>query len=250
MSSLKARCERVRSEISLEAFFTHLGWEYREKGRLNCVWPDHEDRSPAMQVYPESGTVHCFACNQAGDIIKLVRRCVAPVDGAWSVEEALTWLEGTFGLTALPVAASARSRMHRKVAAWRRTLPSGSASPGVSRPRLIAEVVDVFRSVESGAPKHVLPIVRPHYDYVMDAAPQVAGDLIPWAAMARAHALGSYAAAIRSLSEAWEVPPDVIDDRPHVVREALAWDVHRGCEFSSPWPVYLLWSGSPSPVGR
>lgn len=238
MATLKERCERVRDEIPLETFFAHMGWDYREKGRIHCIWPDHEDRSPAMQVYPETQSVHCFACNQGGDVIKMARRCAAPEDGAWSVEEAVDWLEITFGLSKFAAPVKVADRMGRKIKAWR-----GRGAVSLSEAPLDAEearrnVEVAFREVESRVPHRILQAASPHRDYVLEQFTPY-GNVVEWAAWARSHVFGSYASFLKRMAEPHPVPPDVIDDRPETVRAARLWDTHRGMEFSSSWPVYV-----------
>ena len=42
----------------------------RVAGRiLRGLCPFHDDHSPSLAVYPESGTFHCFGCGQHGDVI-------------------------------------------------------------------------------------------------------------------------------------------------------------------------------------
>ena len=42
----------------------------RVAGRiLRGLCPFHEDHSPSLAVYPESGQFHCFGCGRHGDVI-------------------------------------------------------------------------------------------------------------------------------------------------------------------------------------
>lgn len=41
-------------------------------GNIQCLFPDHDDSTPSMKVYPETGTVYCFGCSRGANSISLV----------------------------------------------------------------------------------------------------------------------------------------------------------------------------------
>lgn len=62
--------------MSLACVLAHYGWKPDARGRMRC--PFHDDESPSMQCYPETGTVYCFAasCPAHGrslDVIDIVK---------------------------------------------------------------------------------------------------------------------------------------------------------------------------------
>ena len=50
------------------------GVELRGERRPTGRCPFHEDRTPSLSVYPETGSFHCFGCGASGDVIDFVRR--------------------------------------------------------------------------------------------------------------------------------------------------------------------------------
>src|SRR5690606_6007088 len=46
----------------------------RQGQRLVGRCPFHEDRSPSLNLYPETQSFHCFGCGAGGDVIDFVRR--------------------------------------------------------------------------------------------------------------------------------------------------------------------------------
>jgi len=71
----------IRSRLSLSKVLAHYNWKPDARGRMRC--PFHDDKSPSLQTYPETGTVYCFAgsCPTHGrsldviDIIKEKENC-------------------------------------------------------------------------------------------------------------------------------------------------------------------------------
>ncbi len=66
----------IRARLTLSKVLTHYNWKPDGRGRMRC--PFHEDKSPSMQTYPETGTVYCFAggCRTHGrslDVIDLIK---------------------------------------------------------------------------------------------------------------------------------------------------------------------------------
>jgi len=44
--------------------------EFNPAGKANCLW--HSEKTPSMQYYEKDNKVHCFGCNQGGDVIDVV----------------------------------------------------------------------------------------------------------------------------------------------------------------------------------
>jgi len=66
----------IRSRLPLSKVLTHYGWKPDSRGRMRC--PFHDDKSPSLQTYPETGTVYCFAggCPTHGrslDVIDIIK---------------------------------------------------------------------------------------------------------------------------------------------------------------------------------
>ena len=51
----------IKNQLSILAVLSHYGLKPNKNNMLNC--PFHEDKTPSMQVYPETGTVYCFSGN-------------------------------------------------------------------------------------------------------------------------------------------------------------------------------------------
>lgn len=54
-------------------FLTEKGIYYRLSGKdvlINCLNPDHEDRSPSMRIDKVLGVFHCFSCGFKGSLFK------------------------------------------------------------------------------------------------------------------------------------------------------------------------------------
>jgi len=71
---LKKRIDRIKRKFPIE---TVIG-EYvtlQPSGSSTLVGrcPFHQDRTPSLTVYSETGTFHCFACRAHGDVISFVR---------------------------------------------------------------------------------------------------------------------------------------------------------------------------------
>lgn len=65
----------IKSRLPLSQVLSHYHLKPDRNNMLSC--PFHADKTPSMQVYPETGTVHCFSSNcarsgQAMDVIDLV----------------------------------------------------------------------------------------------------------------------------------------------------------------------------------
>ena len=51
----------IKAQLTIGQVLDHYGLKVDKNKRLCC--PFHEDKTPSMQVYPETGTVHCFSSN-------------------------------------------------------------------------------------------------------------------------------------------------------------------------------------------
>jgi DNA primase len=51
----------IKQRLSIIAVLSHYGLKPDRNKRINC--PFHDDKTPSMQVYPETGTVFCFSSN-------------------------------------------------------------------------------------------------------------------------------------------------------------------------------------------
>lgn len=51
----------IKSQLTIAQVLEHYGLRADKNHRLCC--PFHEDKTPSMQVYPETNTVHCFSAN-------------------------------------------------------------------------------------------------------------------------------------------------------------------------------------------
>lgn len=66
----------IRARLPLSKVLDLYGWKPDARGRMKC--PFHEDATPSMQTYPDTGTVYCFAgsCRTHGrslDVIDLIK---------------------------------------------------------------------------------------------------------------------------------------------------------------------------------
>ncbi len=51
----------IKESLSIEELLKNYGLEADKNKRLNC--PFHEDKTPSMQIYPETNTAYCFSSN-------------------------------------------------------------------------------------------------------------------------------------------------------------------------------------------
>lgn len=236
MSHLAERCERARDEITIEGLFDALGWELPSRGRIRCIWPEHDDRSPSMQVYRDTNSVHCFACNKGGDVIEIARRCAGESSDS-SVEDALDWLEDTFGLTKMTPAQSLKSRLRKKLAKVHAR--TANEPTRVDKGEVETIVRSAFAKVEAGRSPDQLAVVGDMKDYIWAEADVPGVDLTEWASWARQLIFGSYAKMLHGV-EFPVPPPDIVDDRPETCRRACLWEMHRGTDYPSDWHIQLL----------
>jgi hypothetical protein len=66
--------EAIKQGVSIEDVAREHG-EFKQAGAGGllgrCVSPDHEDRTPSLTVWTETGTFRCFGCQAHGDVIDL-----------------------------------------------------------------------------------------------------------------------------------------------------------------------------------
>ncbi|MDP9481360.1 MAG: CHC2 zinc finger domain-containing protein [Actinomycetota bacterium] len=87
----KKALEAVKASVRIEDVAAEYGeFKPRSAGRLEgrCIAPDHEDRSPSLSIYTESGRVHCFGCGLDGDVVDLERVAGRHLE-AWTAVQAL-----------------------------------------------------------------------------------------------------------------------------------------------------------------
>jgi len=51
----------IKEQLTIEVVLTHYGLKADKNNMLRC--PFHDDKTPSMQVYPETNTVYCFSSN-------------------------------------------------------------------------------------------------------------------------------------------------------------------------------------------
>ncbi len=51
----------IKAKLSIEAILGHYGLKTNKQNRLRC--PFHDDKTPSMQIYPQSNTAYCFSAN-------------------------------------------------------------------------------------------------------------------------------------------------------------------------------------------
>lgn len=234
MSLLAQRCDRARESVTLDMLFDVLGWDLPQRGRIRCIWPDHEDRTPAMQVYRDTNSVYCFACNKTGDVIEIVRQCVEPGE-EWNVGQAVDWIEKTFALPPMRAGLGLQGRLRKQLALRKTPEPGASLQDRKVLEHIIAEA---FANVEKNVPATQLTCAGTLKDYVWDELNDPFADPVEWATWARQIIYGSYARLLGTTLP--DTPASVIDDRPQTVRRARAWEHHRGAEYLNPWPHVLL----------
>jgi DNA primase len=67
------RVQSIKSEVPIAFLIAHY-LPLKISGRnLTGRCPFHEDRTPSLAVYPESGTFHCYGCQKHGDVISFIR---------------------------------------------------------------------------------------------------------------------------------------------------------------------------------
>ena len=66
--------EQLKRSNPIAGVVRRHGVELRGERRPTGRCPFHEDSTPSLCVYPETGSFHCFGCGASGDVIDFVRR--------------------------------------------------------------------------------------------------------------------------------------------------------------------------------
>jgi hypothetical protein len=89
----EAELENIRSKHDIVALAVSEGVDLARSQARNGVpafCPFHENsRTPALALYPDTSSFHCFSCKAAGDVIKFIQ-----LKRGLSFREALEYLEG------------------------------------------------------------------------------------------------------------------------------------------------------------
>ncbi|MEM9980845.1 MAG: CHC2 zinc finger domain-containing protein [Bacteroidota bacterium] len=92
--------QEIKARLQIEEVLAHYGYQADANGRLCC--PFHEDKTPSLQVYKDSGKVYCFSsnCKTHGkaldviDFIELQEQC--------SKHEAIMKAKELLGVSIIP----------------------------------------------------------------------------------------------------------------------------------------------------
>ena len=119
--NLTMQIPEIRARLSLSKVLAHYNWKPDARGRMHC--PFHDDKSPSLQTYPETGTVYCFAggCPTHGrslDVIDIIKE-----------KEGCTKHEAI--LKAKQLAGAEPKPVGKPVATINRTLADGAARAAV-----------------------------------------------------------------------------------------------------------------------
>jgi DNA primase len=116
--------EAVKAHVQVVQVAAEYGeFEPKGTGRLEgrCIAPDHEDKTPSMSVYTESGWFRCFGCGLRGDAVDLERVAGRHLE-AWTAVRALA---DRYGVE-LPVRSkrwhawsTEKGRRHDELRRWR-----------------------------------------------------------------------------------------------------------------------------------
>lgn len=99
--------EKIKA-IPIEAVATSLGFQI-SRGSARCRLPGHDDKTPSFSIRTKTNSFKCFACNQSGDTITLVR-LMQGVDFA----SACDWINNRFGLNAITTSKTTKRRPPRQ----------------------------------------------------------------------------------------------------------------------------------------
>ncbi|MHA1830032.1 MAG: CHC2 zinc finger domain-containing protein, partial [Candidatus Helarchaeota archaeon] len=70
MSNTELKNFKEELKLYLRDYLEHKGIYPNKNGFYTCIFPDHEDKTPSMHIYPGSDNkiLHCFGCNRNLDI--------------------------------------------------------------------------------------------------------------------------------------------------------------------------------------
>lgn len=75
-ASFRRQIETVKGNMRIERVAENYGqFRLSGNGRLvgRCVAPDHEDRTPSLNLYTEDQHFKCYGCGEYGDVLDLVQ---------------------------------------------------------------------------------------------------------------------------------------------------------------------------------
>jgi hypothetical protein len=217
---LSERCDRLREEVTLEALFDTLGWDLPDRGKIVCLWPDHDDQAPSMQIYRDTNSVHCFSCGRSGDVVEILWKAGNPEGGEWSLEDAVDWAEAAFGLAPIKPTQTLRNRMRKKLSRLHSPAPVTVDRAGVAL--LDAGVRADFTAVHANATQGQIAAMGAWADYIWGERDEGGVDLVTWAAWARGVIRGPYATALQ------QAPRNRISLEER--RCSILWELHRDNE--------------------
>ena len=64
--------QEIKAQLTIGQVLDNYGIKVNKNKMVNC--PFHDDKSPSMQIYPETNTVHCFSgnCEHTGKVYQSV----------------------------------------------------------------------------------------------------------------------------------------------------------------------------------
>jgi DNA primase len=62
----------IKQKLSIHTVLQHYHLEPDKHGHICC--PFHDDKTPSMQIYPNTNTFHCFGCGKTGDTIEFIQQ--------------------------------------------------------------------------------------------------------------------------------------------------------------------------------
>lgn len=60
----------IKARLTIQTILQHYGLK-PERGNLLCC-PFHDDKTPSLQIYPQTNSYHCFGCGKSGDVIQFI----------------------------------------------------------------------------------------------------------------------------------------------------------------------------------
>ncbi len=199
-TTLDERKEKVLAEVSILETLSLFGVETSGNKRIRCIYPEHNDRHPAMAVYTETNRVYCFACAEGSDVIGVVMRCSKP-GTVLPMEEAIEWLEGKFGLSAVKTKEDLLKRVRSKIKKWKEVEeePESDATAEML-------VMNTFDQVWGANSKNSRLFFLEFEDYIWSECDKHKNSQLEWAAWARGMILGYYAKSLEEFDLWWYSP--------------------------------------------
>ncbi|NJM14906.1 MAG: hypothetical protein HC896_05570 [Bacteroidales bacterium] len=84
--------KEIKSRLPILTVLSNYGIKPDRNNHIRC--PFHDDETPSMKIYPETGTYHCFGCGKTGDQIQWIQ----DKEGCSQHEailKAQSWIPGT-----------------------------------------------------------------------------------------------------------------------------------------------------------